>query len=162
MQEHEPPVRIIVPGKVYRNEATDMTHEAQFYQIEGLAIDTDISLAHLKGTLETFFAQFFGGDVEVRFRPSFFPFVEPGVEVDMRLTGENVSERLRGKWIEIMGAGMVHPNVLTNAGVDPEKYQGFAFGAGLERLAMLKWEIDDVRIFHTGDARFVQQFKAAE
>jgi len=160
MENNQPPIRIIAPGKVFRNEATDMTHEAQFYQIEGLVVDTDISLAHLKGALAYFFERFFGGDVEVRFRPSYFPFVEPGVEVDMRLTGSNVSEKLRGKWIEIMGAGMVHPNVLKNAGVDPKKYQGFAFGSGIERLAMLKWGVDDVRLFHTGDLRLVQQFKA--
>lgn len=161
METHEPPIRIIVPGKVYRNEATDMTHEAQFYQLEGLVIDTNISLANLKGTLAEFFKHFFKGNVEVRFRPSFFPFVEPGVEVDMRLTGESVPEKLRGKWIEIMGAGMVHPNVLKNSGVDPKKYQGFAFGAGLERLCMLKWGIDDVRYFHNADIRFVSQFPRA-
>ena len=160
MQEYEPPVRIIVPGKVYRNESTDMTHEAQFYQVEGLAVDTDINLAHLKGTLEHFFEKFFGGDVDVRFRPSYFPFVEPGVEVDMRLTGEGVPEKLKDKWIEIMGAGMVHPHVLNSVGINPKKYQGFAFGVGVERLAMLKWGIDDVRLFHTGDLRFVHQFKA--
>ncbi len=160
METHQPPIRIIVPGKVYRNEATDMTHEAQFYQLEGLVVDTNITLAHLKGTLATFFKDFFKGQVEVRFRPSFFPFVEPGVEVDMRLTGEEVPAKLKGKWIEIMGAGMVHPNVLKNSGIDPKKYQGFAFGAGLERLCMLKWGIDDVRYFHNADIRFVSQFKS--
>jgi len=162
MQEHQPPLRIIAPGKVYRNETTDMTHEAQFYQLEGLAVSTDVSLANLRGVLEVFFAEFFGANVEVRFRPSYFPFVEPGVEVDMRLEGDGVSERLRGKWMEIMGAGMVHPRVLENVGIDSSKYQGFAFGAGLERLAMLKWGIDDVRLFHTGDLRFVRQFEAEE
>jgi phenylalanyl-tRNA synthetase alpha chain len=98
--------------------------------------------------------------VEVRLRPSFFPFVEPGVEVDMRLTGGSVPEKLRGKWIEVMGAGMVHPHVLANAGVDPKRYKGFAFGGGIERLCMLKWGIDDARLFHTGDLRFVHQFPA--
>jgi phenylalanyl-tRNA synthetase alpha chain len=161
METHKPPIRIIVPGKVYRNEATDMTHEAQFYQMEGLAIDTNVSLAHLKGTLAQFFSAFFGGSVEVRLRPSFFGFTEPSVEVDMRLTGDGVSEKLRGRWIEVMGAGMVHPHVIQSAGLDPSVYQGFAFGAGIERLAMLKWGIDDVRLFHTGDLRFVQQFPAA-
>jgi len=160
MKTHTAPIRIIVPGKVYRNEATDMTHEAQFYQIEGLAIDETVSLAQLKGTLGHFFSKFFGGDVEIRFRPSYFPFVEPGVEVDMRISGDGVSEKLRNKWIEIMGAGMVHPNVLNGVGINPKKYQGFAFGVGLERLAMLKWGIDDVRAFHTGDLRFIQQFRA--
>lgn len=154
-----PPYRVIVPGKVFRNEATDMTHEAEFFQLEGLAIGEDYSLAHLKGTLEQFFKELFkGANVEVRFRPSFFPFVEPGVEVDMRLVGADVPEKLRDKWIEMMGAGMVHPNVLKNAGVDPTKYQGFAFGMGLDRLAMLRWGIDDVRLMHSADLRFVNQF----
>ncbi len=159
METHTPPIRIIAPGKVYRNEATDMTHEAQFYQLEALVVDTHITVAHLKGTLETFFKDFFGGSsVEVRFRPSFFPFTEPSVEVDMRLIGEQVPEKLRGKWIEVGGAGMVHPKVLLNAGVNATQYQGFAFGFGLERLCMLKWGIDDVRLFHTGDIRLVSQF----
>lgn len=155
----EPPYRVIVPGKVFRNEATDMTHEAEFFQIEGLVVGKDITLAHLKGTLETFFKKLFAGShVEVRFRPSFFPFVEPGVEVDMRLVGENVPEKLRDKWIEMMGAGMIHPNVLTNAGLDPKRYQGFAFGMGLDRLALLRWSIDDVRYMHSADLRFINQF----
>ncbi|HYF10438.1 MAG TPA: phenylalanine--tRNA ligase subunit alpha [Candidatus Paceibacterota bacterium] len=154
-----PPYRVIVPGKVFRNEATDMTHEAEFFQLEGLAVGEDISLANLKGTLEQFFQELFrGASVEVRFRPSFFPFVEPGVEVDMRLVGENVPEKLRDRWIEMMGAGMVHPSVLRNAGVDPEKYQGFAFGMGLDRLAILRWGIDDIRLMHSADLRFINQF----
>ena len=154
-----PPYRVIVPGKVFRNEATDMTHEAEFFQLEGLAVGEDVSLAQLKGTLERFFKELFkGAKVEVRFRPSFFPFVEPGVEVDMRLVGDDVPEKLRDKWIEMMGAGMVHPNVLKNAGVDPTKYQGFAFGMGLDRLAMLRWGIDDIRLMHSADLRFVNQF----
>lgn len=154
-----PPYRVIVPGKVFRNEATDMTHEAEFHQMEGLVVGPDITLAHLKGTLEQFFKELFkGAQVEVRFRPSFFPFVEPGVEVDMRLVGEHVPEKLRDKWIEMMGAGMIHPNVLKNAGIDPQKYQGFAFGMGLDRLAMLRWSIDDVRHMHSADLRFINQF----
>ena len=154
-----PPYRIIVPGKVFRNEATDMTHEAEFFQLEGLAVGENISLANLKGTLEKFFQELFrGASVEVRFRPSFFPFVEPGVEVDMRLVGENVPEKLRDRWIEMMGAGMVHPSVLKSAGVDPEKYQGFAFGMGIDRLAILRWGIDDVRLMHSADLRFINQF----
>lgn len=154
-----PPYRIIVPGKVFRNEATDMTHEAEFFQLEGLAIGENVSLAHLKGTIDRFYTELFrGADVEVRFRPSFFPFVEPGVEIDARINGEHVPEKLRGKWIEMMGAGMVHPNVLKNAGVDPVKYQGFAFGMGLDRLAMLRWGIDDVRLMHSADLRFINQF----
>jgi phenylalanyl-tRNA synthetase alpha chain len=154
-----PPYRIIVPGAVFRNEATDMTHEAEFVQLEGLAVGENVSLAHLKGTLEHFYRDVFKGtEVEVRFRPSFFPFVEPAVEVDARLVGEGAPEKLRGKWIEMMGAGMVHPNVLKNAGVDPDRYQGFAFGMGLERLAMLRWGIDDIRLFRSADLRFVNQF----
>lgn len=154
-----PPYRVIVPGKVFRNEATDMTHEAEFFQMEGLVVGPDITLAHLKGTLEQFFKELFkGAQVEVRFRPSFFPFVEPGVEVDMRLVGEHVPEKLRDKWIEMMGAGMVHPNVIKNAGLDPKQYQGFAFGMGLDRLAMLRWSIDDVRLMHSADLRFINQF----
>lgn len=155
----EPPFRVIVPGKVFRNEATDMTHEAEFFQLEGLAVGEGITLGHLKGTLDRFYTELFkGADVEVRFRPSFFPFVEPGVEVDARLRGDTVPEKLKNRWIEMMGAGMVHPAVLKNAGVDPDKYQGFAFGMGLDRLAMLRWEIDDVRLMHSADVRFVSQF----
>jgi len=155
----QPPYRVIVPGRAFRNEATDMTHEAEFWQLESLAIGEDYSLANLKGTLEHFYAQIFkGAKVEVRFRPSFFPFVEPGVEVDARLIGENVPEKLRDKWIEMMGAGMVHPNVLKVVDIDPKKYQGFAFGMGLDRLAMLRWGIDDVRLIHSVDLRFVNQF----
>lgn len=153
------PYRVIVPGKVFRNEATDMTHEAEFFQIEGLAVGEGVTLGHLKGTLEQFFKEFFkGASVEIRFRPSFFPFVEPGVEVDMRLVGKSAPDKLRDRWIEMMGAGMVHPSVLKNAGVDPEKYTGFAFGMGLDRLAMLRWGIDDVRLMHSADLRFINQF----
>ncbi|HUO56146.1 MAG TPA: phenylalanine--tRNA ligase subunit alpha [Candidatus Paceibacterota bacterium] len=154
-----PPYRIIVPGRAFRNEATDMTHEAEFFQMEGLVVGEDVTLAHLKGTLAKFYEHLFeGASVEIRFRPSFFPFTEPSVEVDMRLVGESAPERLRDRWIEMMGAGMVHPNVLKNAGVDPEKYQGFAFGMGLDRLALLRWSIDDVRLMHSADLRFINQF----
>ena len=154
-----PPYRVIVPGKVFRNEATDITHEAEFYQLEGLAVGEDVTLANLKGTLARFFRELFkGADVEIRFRPSFFPFTEPSVEVDMRVSGENVPEKLRGRWIEMMGAGMVHPNVLKNAGVDPAKYKGFAFGVGLDRIALLRWGIDDIRLMHSADLRFINQF----
>ncbi len=155
----QPPYRVIVPGKVFRNEATDMTHEAEFFQIEGLVVGEGVTLAHLKGTLARFFRELFqGASVEIRFRPSFFPFTEPSVEVDMRLVGADVPDKLRDKWIEMMGAGMVHPNVLKNAGLDPEKYQGFAFGMGLDRLALLRWGIDDVRLMHSADLRFINQF----
>lgn len=156
MESHTPPIRVIVPGKVFRNEATDATHEAQFYQLEGLYIDRGVHMGHLKGTIEYFFSKFFKGDVEVRFRPSFFPFVEPGVEVDMRLNSGN--SKLVGKWIEVMGAGMVHPNLLTWSNIDPAVYSGFAFGMGLDRLGFMKYEFDDVRSLYNGDLRFVNQF----
>jgi phenylalanyl-tRNA synthetase alpha chain len=156
LESHTPPMRIIVPGKVFRNEATDATHEAQFYQLEGMYIDKGVHLGHLKGTIEYFFSKFFSGDVEVRFRPSYFPFVEPGVEVDMMLKGGE--SKLANRWIELMGAGMVHPNVLKAAGVDPSVYSGFAFGIGIDRLAVMKYGIDDIRHLYTGDLRFVSQF----
>lgn len=156
MESHEPPMRIIVPGKVFRNEATDATHEAQFHQLEGLVVDKGIHLGHLKGTIEYFFSKFFAGDVEVRFRPSFFPFVEPGVEVDMMLRGSE--SKLANRWIEIMGAGMIHPNVLRGSKIDPTIYSGFAFGMGIDRLAIMKYGIDDVRHLYSGDLRFVSQF----
>ena len=157
MQNHQPPLKMICPGKVFRNEATDATHEAQFFQLEGLMIDKGISLGHMKGVLEYFFSEFFASTVAVRFRPSFFPFVEPGVEVDMMIA-KNEHNKLSGRWIEIMGAGMTHPNVLRNAGIDPTVYQGFAFGAGIDRLAVLKYGIDDIRLMYNGDLRFVNQF----
>lgn len=156
METHEPPVRVIVPGKVFRNEATDATHEAQFYQLEGLYVDKGVHMGHLKGTIEYFFSKFFRGEVKVRFRPSFFPFVEPGVEVDMML--KNSDSKLANKWIEVMGAGMVHPNVLKAAGVDAEVYSGFAFGIGIDRLGVMKYGIDDIRNLYNGDLRFVNQF----
>lgn len=143
-----PPYRIIVPGKVFRNEATDATHEAQFFQVEGLYVDKNVSLAHLKGTFEYFFKKFFGDDVEIRLRPSFFAFTEPSVEVDMKW---------KNKWLEMGGAGLVHPNVLKSAGV-PEDYSGFAFGCGIDRLVMLKTGVPDVRMFYNGDLRLVNQF----
>jgi phenylalanyl-tRNA synthetase alpha chain len=156
MESHEPPIRVIVPGKVFRNEATDATHEAQFYQLEGLYVDRGVHMGHLKGTVEYFFKKFFKGDVEVRFRPSFFPFVEPGVEVDMRVTSGN--SKLVGRWIEVMGAGMVHPSVLEGSGIDPTVYSGFAFGIGIDRLGFMKYEFDDIRSLYNGDLRFVNQF----
>ncbi len=156
MEAHKPPIRVIVPGKCFRNEATDATHEAQFFQLEGLYVDTGVHLGHLKGTIEYFFSKFFKGDVEVRFRPSFFPFVEPGVEIDMRINSGN--SKLRGRWIEVMGAGMVHPHVLRDSGIDPQVYSGFAFGMGIDRLGFMKYEFDDIRTLYTGDLRFVNQF----
>ena len=156
MESHEPPIRIIVPGKTFRNEATDATHEAQFYQLEGLYVDKGVQLGHLKGTLEYFFERFFKGDVEVRFRPSYFPFVEPGVEVDMRLNSGD--SKLVGRWIEVMGAGMVHPRLLSDSGIDPAEFSGFAFGMGIDRLGFMKYEFDDIRSLYNGDLRFVNQF----
>ena len=154
-----PPYRIIYPGKVFRNEATDMTHEAEFYQLEWLAVGDDITLANLKGMLARFFKEMFkSSQVEVRFRPHHFPFTEPSVEVDMRLVGEAAPPKLRDKWIEILGAGIVHPNVFKNSGLDPAKCQGFAGAIGLDRLAMLRWGIDDVRYMHSADLRFINQF----
>ncbi|MES2087872.1 MAG: phenylalanine--tRNA ligase subunit alpha [Patescibacteria group bacterium] len=144
----QPPYRIIVPGKVFRNEATDATHEAQFFQVEGLYVDKNVSMAHLKGVLEFFFKKFFGNDVVIRFRPSFFAFTEPSVEVDMKF---------KGKWLEMMGAGLVHPNVLKAAGV-PEGFSGFAFGGGIDRMVMVKYGITDIRLLYSGDLRLVNQF----
>ncbi len=151
MEANKPPLRIVSLGKVFRNEATDSTHEAQFYQVEGLVVDKEISLANLKTTLETFFSNFFGEAMEVRFRPSFFPFVEPAVEVDMRKVGGD-------KWLEVMGAGLVHPKVLQEVGLDPKVWSGFAFGGGVDRLAMLKYGVDNIRDFYQDDLRFLEQF----
>ena len=150
-----PPYRIIVPGKCFRNEATDATHEAQFYQNEGLVVGEGITLAHLKGTLDRFFKEYLGEEAKVRFRPSFFPFTEPSVEVDVWFEPAGKE----GRWLEVMGAGMVHPQVLRNAGLDPETYQGFAFGGGIERLIMIKHGVDDIRGFYSGDIRFVHAFE---
>lgn len=150
-----PPVRIICPGRVYRCDH-DATHSPMFHQIEGLWVDEGISLADLKGTLTQFFRAFFErDDMQIRFRPSFFPFVEPGVEVDMEW--ENKGGKV--KWLEIGGAGIVHPQVLRNGGIDPEKYSGFAFGMGLDRLAMLKYGVNDLRLFFENDLRFLRQFQ---
>lgn len=148
-EAHKPPIRMISPGRCFRFEATDQTHDIQFHQIEGLMIDKNITMADLKGVLEVLFKKIFGKEVEVRFRPSYFPFVEPGVEFDMKF---------RGRWLEIGGAGMVHPNVLNTMKIDSREYQGFAFGFGPERLAMIKYGIDDIRLFSSGDLRFLKQF----
>lgn len=156
MESHDLPIRMICPGKVFRNEATDATHEAQFHQLEGMYIDRGVHMGHLKGTIEYFFSKFFSGQVEVRFRPSYFPFVEPGVEVDMMLKGGD--SKLANRWIEVMGAGMIHSNVLSGSGIDPVEFSGFAFGVGIDRLAVMKYGIDDIRHLYSGDARFVSQF----
>jgi len=150
-------LRMINPGKVFRNEATDLTHEAQFYQLDGFAVGPpgEVTLAHLKGTFDRFYREYLGTDAQVRFRPSFFPFTEPSVEIDVWFTPPGKE----GRWLETAGAGMLHPNVLKNAGLDPSKVQGFAFGGGLERLLMVKYGIPDVRYFHNGDLRFVHAFE---
>lgn len=149
LENNKPPFRIIVPGKVFRNEATDATHEAQFYQVEAMLVDKEVTLAELKGTLEFFFKKIFGEEVIIRFRPSFFPFTEPSVEVDMKW---------KNKWLEMGGAGMVHPNVFKAVGINPDEWKGFAFGFGIDRLVMLKYGIDDIRTLYNGDLRLVNQF----
>jgi phenylalanyl-tRNA synthetase alpha chain len=163
MESHPPPVRMISPGKVWRYEATDATHESQFTQIEGLAVDKGVTFANLRYTLDEFARRIFGQERKVRFRCDYFPFVEPGVDLSVdcfACPGDDPSCRVcRGSgWLEIMGAGMVHPNVLRMAGYDPEVYTGFAFGVGPERVAMLKYGIDDMRLFHANDIRFLRQF----
>lgn len=149
MEKHNPPFRIIAPGRVFRHEATDASHEIQFYQLEGLMVGKDVSLADLKGILEQFLRRLMGEKIQIRFKPSYFPFVEPGVEVDMLWNG---------RWLEMLGAGMVHPSVLRAGGLNPNEWQGFAFGVGIDRLAMLKYKIDDIRLFYSGDLRFLKQF----
>jgi len=141
------PAAYISIGKVFRNEATDITHEMQFFQIDGFMIGDDITLAHMKGVLTKLYKTLLGEDSEIEFRPSFFPFTEPSVEVHAKF---------KGKWLEMMGGGMLHPKVLENAGLDPEKVQGFAFGGGLDRIAMIKWDVSDVRLFYQGDLRLNQ------
>ena len=163
MESTRPPIRVVVPGKCYRYEATDATHEWHFYQIEGLAVDEGITFANLKGTLYEFARRLFGEERRVRFRCDYFPFVEPGVDMSIdcfACQGEGDGCRIcrDSGWIEIMGAGMVHPRVLANVGYDPEKYTGFAFGMGPERIAMLKYGIDDIRLFYANDLRFLRQF----
>lgn len=161
MKSHTPPIRIVVPGKVFRYEATDATHEMQFHQCEGLVVDKGITMGHLKWTLEQFFKNLYGTSVTTRLRPGFFPFVEPGVEVDIscfKCEGKGCAMCKHSGWVEVMGAGMVHPNVLSNAGIDPNVYSGFAFGTGIDRLAMFKYGIDDVRLLYNGDMRLITQF----
>ena len=163
MENAEPPIRVVVPGKCYRYEATDATHEWHFYQVEGLAVDEGITFADLKGTLYEFARRLFGEERRVRFRCDYFPFVEPGVDMSIdcfACQGQGHGCRIcrDSGWIEIMGAGMVHPHVLAQVGYDTEKYTGFAFGMGAERIAMLKYGIDDIRHFYTNDLRFLRQF----
>ncbi|MGH8600071.1 MAG: phenylalanine--tRNA ligase subunit alpha [Burkholderiales bacterium] len=153
LQGATPPVRIIAPGKVYRSDS-DQTHSPMFHQVEGLLVDESSTFGDLKGTLEAFVAAFFGRALAMRFRPSYFPFTEPSAEVDIRWDRADGDAR----WLEVLGCGMVHPNVLTSCGIDPERYAGFAFGMGVERLAMLRYGVTDLRAFFENDVRFLSQF----
>lgn len=150
METEKPPLRIISPGRVYRNDY-DQTHTPMFHQVEGLMVDTDVSFSELKGILHDFLRNFFEEDMEIRFRPSYFPFTEPSAEVDVK--GKD------GKWLEVLGCGMVHPNVLKSVGIDSEKYTGFAFGMGVERLTMLRYGVTDLRAFFENDLKFLNQFR---
>jgi phenylalanyl-tRNA synthetase alpha chain len=181
MEKYGAPLRVIMPGRVFRYEATDASHDTTFYQVEGLLIDKHISLAHLKGVMEEFLTRLFGqpnarregeeglglvgpnptAKIKVRFRPGYFPFVEPGIELDfscLLCEGKGCSVCKRTGWLEFMGAGMVHPNVLKAGGIDPKEYQGWAFGFGLTRLVMMRYGIDDIRLLQSGDLRFLRQF----
>ncbi len=161
MEKYGAPLRVIVPGRVFRYEATDASHDTTFEQVEGLLVDENISLAHLKGIMEEFLTRLFQREVCVRFRPGYFPFVEPGLELDFSCAickGEGCKVCKGTGWIEFMGAGMVHENVLKAGGIDPKKYQGWAFGFGLTRLTMMRYEIDDIRLLRGGDTRFLKQF----
>ena len=161
MEKNNPPLRIIVPGSVFRHEATDASHEFQLYQIEGLMVDKKISAANLKAVVSEFFRRFFGKDVGFRLRPDFFPFTEPSFDIGISCffcNGKGCSVCKESGWLEVAGAGMVHPNVFKNSKLIPKDWQGWAFGFGLERLAMLKYKINDIRLFRSGDLRFLEQF----
>lgn len=149
MKGKKPPVRFLIPGRVFRNEATDATHETVFYQLEGFAIDKSINLAHLKGTLTDFLHAMYGADTEIRFMPAFFAFVEPGLEAYIKL-GD--------RWLEVLGGGMIHPGVIKNMGLNPDEYQGFAFGMGIDRLVAIANNVEDIRHFYSGNLRFLSQF----
>lgn len=162
MRQNNPPIRIIVPGRVFRYEATDASHDFQFYQLEGLMVADDISVANFRAVMNEFFSRFFGQEVKTRLRPGYFPFVEPGFEVDITCVlcnRKGCSMCSQGGWLELLGAGMVHPKVFEAAGYNPKEVTGFAFGVGLDRLAAIKYGIDDVRLFRSGDLRFLKQFK---
>ena len=160
MESQPPPVYVVVPGRVFRRDTTDATHSPVFHQVEGLAVDEGISFAHLKGTLEAFAREMFGAEQRVRLTASYFPFVEPGaqVEVSCFICGGVGCQTCGNGWIEILGSGMVHPTVLENVGYDPERYTGFAFGVGIERVAMVRYGVPDIRLFYDGDLRFLEQF----
>ena len=161
MENQKPPIRILAPGRVYRADEVDATHSPLFHQVEGLVVDKNITMADLKGTLEVFVKKLYGEDTVVRFRPHHFPFTEPSAELDVQCFhchGEGCSLCKGEGWIEILGCGMVHPKVLTNCGIDPEEYSGFAFGMGLELMVMMRYNIDDLRLFYDNDIRFLNQF----
>jgi len=161
MQQYPPPIAVVVPGRVYRHEAQDATHSAIFHQMEGLMVDEGLSFADLKGTLSKFAQTFFAPTVKTRFKPSFFPFTEPSAQMDVSCwfcSGAGCRTCKQTGWIELLGAGMVNPNVFKAVNIDPEKYSGFAFGMGIERLAMIKYGIDDLRLFYENDVRFLEQF----
>ena len=161
MEQHKPPVRLIAPGRVYRRDQLDVTHTPMFTQVEGLVVGEDVTLADLKGTLNVFVHELFGPERNVRFRPSFFPYTEPSAEVDISCAvcaGSGCNMCKRTGWIEILGSGMVHPAVFEAVGYDSEKYTGFAFGMGIERVALLKWGVEDIRLFYENDLRFLEQF----
>jgi len=159
METHQPPFRIIVPGKCFRYEATDASHEIQFHQVEGLMVGENINLSNFKAIIEEVVKDILKHKVLVRFRPSYFPFVSPGVEVDIKLKQETRNKKQdTNKWLEIMGAGMVHPDLFKRAGYVTNRWQGFAFGLGVERIAMIKYHIDDIRLFFSSDIRFLEQF----
>jgi phenylalanyl-tRNA synthetase alpha chain len=161
MERHDPPVRLVAIGPVFRRDNLDLTHTPMFHQCEGLVVGRGITLADLKGTLTSMAAALFGADQEVRFRPSFFPYTEPSAEVDIRCIrcrGAGCSICKRTGWLEILGSGMVHPAVFEHVGYDPDEVTGFAFGMGIERVALLKWDVDDIRLFYENDLRFLEQF----
>lgn len=161
MEKTKPPIRIICPGRVYRSDAVDATHSPIFHQIEGLVVDENVTFSDLKGTLEMFIKKLYGEGTRVRFRPHHFPYTEPSAEMDMscfKCGGKGCSLCKGEGWIEILGCGMVHPKVLENCGIDPEKYSGFAFGVGLERIVMMRYGIDDMRLLYENDLRFLKQF----
>ncbi|KKQ18311.1 MAG: Phenylalanine-tRNA ligase alpha subunit [Berkelbacteria bacterium GW2011_GWA1_36_9] len=165
MEKHQPPFRIVVPGEVFRRDALDASHSPDFYQIEALMVDKNVTLADLKGTLSLFIKEFFGENTKIRWRPGYFSFVEPGMEVDISCTicsGKGCPTCKKTGWVELLGAGMVHPNVFKSAGYDLDPpaggVSGFAFGVGLDRLVMMKYNISDIRLLYSGDLRFLKQF----
>lgn len=155
MKTQEPPVRIIVPGRVYRSDSPDRTHNPTFQQIEGLYVDKGVTVSDLKGTVEFVFKELLGKDVKVRFRPHYFSYTEPSFEIDF---SSAITRKMGKEWLEIAGCGMVHPKVFENVGYDPDKWSGWAFGFGIERIAMIRYAIDDIRLFYQSDLRFLKQF----